>query len=334
MASPRTSASTCARVSAHVPARATPRLLRPALALALSLSAPLAAQAWNSPPTAVAFANASGLMLSGHLFSPAGSAPQAGRPAVVMLHGCAGVFNSGGNISSIYREWADRLTAAGYTALLVDSFTPRSATNQCGNGAGVGVSEIFDRPQDAVAAAQYLSANRIALGINPARVGLLGWSHGASTVMSTLATTDPVNYSSASTLAAGSPFRVGVAFYPGAGLADPRCGYTSDNKIKGCWKSLSDSRWDSYVPIVFHHGDADTTTDLAKVVTRVGKAQSLAGGASLSLTTYAGAVHSFDDPNVGGGSCDAAQPANTPDACAKQAADAAVMGTLAQQLAP
>ncbi len=110
-------------------------------ALLLAGLNPLAAQAWNSQATSVSFANASGLMLSGHLFTPSTPAPQAGRPAVVMLHGCAGVFNDAGNISSIYREWADRLTAAGYAALLVDSFGSRAAGNQCGNGAGVGVSE-------------------------------------------------------------------------------------------------------------------------------------------------------------------------------------------------
>ncbi len=150
--------------------------------------------------------------------------------------------------------------------------------------------------------------------------------------MSALATTDALNYSTPSTLAAGNPFRVGVAFYPGAGLADPRCGTTSDGKIKGCWKSLSDSRWDSYAPLFIHHGTADTTTTLAKVQSRVSQAQSLAGGASLSLSTYSGAEHSFDDPNYGGGLCDAAQPSTTPDACAKQAADLAVMATFAQYL--
>jgi dienelactone hydrolase len=247
-----------------------------------------------------------------------------------MLHGCAGVFNADGNISSIYREWADRLMANGTTALLVDSFTPRSAGNQCNNGAGVGVSEVFDRPQDAVAGAAYLASG--AVGVNAARIGVMGWSHGASTVMGTLATKDPVSYNSTNPQAAGTPFRVGVAFYAGGGLSDSRCGTTSDGKLKGCWKSLTDSRWDTYAPLYFHHGDADTTTTLAKVVSRVSQAQSLPGGASLNLTTYPGAEHSFDDAGVGGGACDTANAANTPNACAKQAADAAALTALLSNL--
>lgn len=300
------------------------RIRRAIAACGLALAA-APALAWNAQPTPVNFLNEEGLNLSAQLFVPVAPAVNGSYPAVVMLHGCSGAYNDSGGISNIYREWADRLTAAGYVALLVDSFTPRNTPDQCGNGAGVGVSEIFDRPKDAVAAYQYLTTAN--LGVAAARVGLLGWSHGGSTVMSTLATTDPVNTTSASALATGSPFRVGVAFYPGGGLSDSRCG-TYNGAPKSCWKGLSTSVWDSYAPLFIHHGTADTTTSLSNVQTRVTKAQSQAGGASVSLTAYTDAQHKFDDPGTGGGAC----TATTPNACAKQAADPVAMAAFQQYL--
>lgn len=286
-----------------------------------ALAAPNASN-WAAQPTLVNFANADGLSIPAQLFVPA----QAQGSAVVMLHGCSGVYYNG-NISSIYREWADRLTAAGHVVLLVDSFTPRNAPNQCGNGGGVGVSEIFDRPKDAVAAAHYLA--QAGLGVSAQRIGVLGWSHGGTTVLATLAATDPVAYTSPNPLAAGNPFKLGVAFYPGAKMADHRCGtVASTGGPKGCWKSFSDTQWDSYAPLTIHHGLADSITPYADADKRVQGAQAKAGGASVTLLPYTDAVHSFDDPNVGGGNC---QPA-APNACAKLAADPAVLASFNQGL--
>lgn len=331
MTHPRTPITAARATAPAAPAATAARRIATAV---LALAAAASAQAWSAQPTAVSFANASGLMLSGQVFTPTGAAPAVGRPAVVMLHGCAGLYytNAQGqvSISSIYREWADRLTAAGYVALLVDSFGPRNAGNQCGNGAGTGVSEIFDRPADALAGRNFLAAG--GYGVNAARIGLLGWSHGASTVLSTLATRKPVEYTVDNPLAAGAPFRVGVAFYPGGGLSDSRC-YQKRNDgstTTSCWNGIALSVWDSYTPLAIHHGTADTTTLLSYVSTRVTRAQASAGGASVALTTYTDAVHSFDDPNTGGGACVSA--ASTPNPCAKLAGDTAAMATFATWL--
>ena len=92
------------------------------------------ASAWSVTPQDVSFTNQQGIVILGKLFKPAGAGP---FPAVVMMHGCSGIYsnsNPTSGVASINREWGDRLVAAGYVALLVDSFTPRNAPqNQCGS---------------------------------------------------------------------------------------------------------------------------------------------------------------------------------------------------------
>lgn len=299
------------------------------LILTAFAAANLAAQAWawNAAPTDVTFQNADGLSIQGKLFAPAAASP-APRPAVIMLHGCKGIYNDSGEVSNIYREWGDRLVAAGYVALLVDSYTPRAAVDQCGNGAGVGVSEIFDRPKDVAAAHAYLAGQ--AQTVNATRIGVLGWSNGASTVVSTLATTLPIGGTTANPAAAGAPLKVGVAFYAGCGLADYQCGTQTNGKPASCWGGLTYSKWDSYAPLHFFHGNADETTKLEYCTTRINRATLAAGGGTLTLSAYDQAVHSFDDASVGGGVC--VDQASTPNACAKQQADAAALNTLNQYL--
>lgn len=285
--------------------------------------------AFDATPTDVSFTNEDGLVLQGKLFSPL-TPPQALLPAVIMLHGCKGIYNDQGKITGIYREWGDRLTAAGYVALLVDSYSPRHALDQCGNGAGVGVSEIFDRPKDVTAAHDYLTT--LTTLINSSKIGVLGWSNGASTVISSLATIQPITTNGiiANSNAANTPLKVGVAFYAGCGLADYRCGAQSNGKPASCFGGLSTSKWDSYSPLHFFHGSADTVVSAANCSTRTSKATKIAGGGALTLTIYDGAAHSFDDKSVGGGSC--VDQISTPNSCAKQQADIAAMNTLNQYL--
>src|SRR3972149_5417972 len=48
-------------------------------------------------------------------------------PALVLLHGCSG-------ITSVQRDWAERLSEWGYVTLIVDSFGPREVRNVCWSG--------------------------------------------------------------------------------------------------------------------------------------------------------------------------------------------------------
>src|SRR5438309_10807640 len=72
---------------------------------------------------------ADGTMVDGYLFRPDGDAP---RPAVVLLHGCGGLFSATtGQMSARERDWARRFVDLGYSVLMVDSFSPRGITQMC-----------------------------------------------------------------------------------------------------------------------------------------------------------------------------------------------------------
>src|SRR5437667_9989974 len=67
--------------------------------------------------------------LVGYLFLPSGRAP---HPAVIMLHGRAGVYSAlaqgaynADTLSKRHKFWGEFWASHGYVALLVDSFGPR-----------------------------------------------------------------------------------------------------------------------------------------------------------------------------------------------------------------
>ncbi len=250
----------------------------------------------------VSFANSDGVVIPGRLYLPAGA--MGAVPTVVMMHGCAGVYSFSDpalGISNFHKEWAQRLNAAGFAALLVDSFSPRATQNQCNNGTA-GVNEAVDRPKDAKAALKWLINN----GVAPAdRVALLGWSNGASATLATLDTTNAP---------AGQPrFAGGVAFYPGCGLLDNFGG-------------IALSTWLPYAPLDILHGAVDPLYTAGSCDTRVTRANT-AGAVGLKLTVYAGARHSFDQ------AASVKSPYTQADVDARQAADAVVMNRLSALLA-
>jgi dienelactone hydrolase len=112
-----------------------------------------------------------GRSLSATLYRPSGELPS---PAVVLMHGCAGVLSK-------HRDWAEELADWGYTALIVDSFSPRGVKRIC--EAQNRVWARFDRlrPQDAQAALSYL---RSLPEVDANRIGLMGWSYGGTTTLS------------------------------------------------------------------------------------------------------------------------------------------------------
>lgn len=104
--------------------------------------------------------------LSAELGGPSnGGAPY---PAVVVLHGCNGMFGHSAVI-------ADRLSSWGYVTLAVDSLGPRviGIANRCGRG-------LPDQAFDAYAALRYLSQLDF---VDPARVAVFGQSMGAETAL-------------------------------------------------------------------------------------------------------------------------------------------------------
>ncbi|KMO41551.1 hypothetical protein VQ02_05040 [Methylobacterium variabile] len=158
-------------------------------------------------------ASATATTITGYIFRPAGAGP---FPAVVALHGCAGLLTPGSRHLAVqHREWGMRLASLGYIVLFPDSFTARGLTGVCRS-----VDVILpgrERTRDAYGALRYLQAQA---DVRPEAIALIGWSEGGSTVLWV---------ASASTRARPkdlrSDFRFGIALYPGCQSAS-RVGIT------------------------------------------------------------------------------------------------------------
>src|SRR5215469_655236 len=157
-----------------------------------------------SAGTLVEFPNLDGhtpANLSGYLARPdaglsaelGGHSDGAPYPAVVVLHGCNGMFGSSAVI-------ADRLSSWGYVTLAVDSLGPRVSgiANRCDKG-------LPEQAFDAYAALRYLSQLDF---VDPARVAVLGQSLGAETALHAV-----VDHNSAAQSFDGR-FRAAIAYYP------------------------------------------------------------------------------------------------------------------------
>src|SRR5258706_5037948 len=67
------------------------------------------------------------ILVQGYVLKPAGDGP---FPAVVVLHGCAGL----GTLFDPHlraNAWPDMLVSWGYAVLIVDSYTPRGIRDTC-----------------------------------------------------------------------------------------------------------------------------------------------------------------------------------------------------------
>ncbi len=131
--------------------------------------------------------------LAGQLSLPEGPGP---FPAVVLLHGCAGVSNWND-------VWSERLVAWGYAVLDVESFRPRGLSYIC-DGSGHRSASSWNRALDAFGAKRYLSTRS---EIDHDRVAIMGMSHGAAAALHAIEQTISEGTNA-------EPFRAAVAFYP------------------------------------------------------------------------------------------------------------------------
>src|SRR5437868_7067483 len=117
-----------------------------------------------------------GRELAGRLYLP----ETPGRhPAIVLMHGCSGLWGVGGQPTPMYQNWAETLRARGFVALHVDSFGPRGEKEIC-TQADRPVRPGRERAQDAKAALRWLAARP---DVDPDRIHVMGWSNGGSSVL-------------------------------------------------------------------------------------------------------------------------------------------------------
>lgn len=191
---------------------------------------------------------------AGMLAKPPGAGP---FPVVVAMHGCGGLYTAKGSLQSRERDWADRLVAQGYAVLLTDSFNPRGFRQIC--TVRERAIQPKDRAEDAAAAARWLATQPWA---DASRLALMGWSHGAMSVLWTVRAgfmSGPVRYKTA------------IAFYP------------------GCREVLKQADWRAAIPLTLLLGAADDWT-------QPGPCRELAAKGGAKMIEYAGAYHGFDAP--------------------------------------
>ena len=178
------------------------------VALASAFALAFAAHAAGSAPEQVAIApgglSSSPAPLVAFVFHPQGAGP---HPGVVMMHGCGGAYGSSGRLNARHRMWGEYLASLGYEALMLDSFTSRGIKEICTVPFRQRTLKERDRVGDAYAALAFLRAMP---GVGTAKVGLLGWSHGAGVTLEAIRhkPQGAVGYAAA------------VAFYPGCTAVD------------------------------------------------------------------------------------------------------------------
>ncbi len=133
--------------------------------------------------------------IQGELAKPDGAGP---FPAVVVLHGCAGMHEA------TKQRLADRLVAWGYVALLVDSYATRGIEQACTSNQ---FPTFAKRRPDAYGALAFLAGQNF---VDPQRVAAVGFSSGG---WLTLSVTEP-NSLELFELPDNLRFRAAVAFNP------------------------------------------------------------------------------------------------------------------------
>jgi dienelactone hydrolase len=187
-------------------------------------------------------------------------------PAIVMLHGCGGPYASNGaakgRLNERMRDYAALFNQQGWHALVVDSLSPRGEKELCTQRTGTRKVTQTQRRRDAQAAMAWLASRA---DVDRQRIGLLGWSNGASTVLAT------TNLRHREVVARKQRPAFAVAFYPGC-EAELRRGY------------------EGAAPLLMLVGEDDDWTPAAPCRQLAGQA----AGLKPEIVAYAGAHHGFD----------------------------------------
>jgi dienelactone hydrolase len=191
------------------------------------------------------------------LVRPAGPGP---FPAVVQLHGCAG-------IEAQSFRWARWLAEHGYVALVMDSFGPRGVKGDCRSGPDD--PPITARFDDAFGALRYLQSQTY---VRADRVAAIGWSQGGVYAMAVINGPSLERARRRGVALPATGFAAGIGVYPG-----------------GCFSLVNEQ---VIRPLLVLIGEADDWTPAAKCREMV---EAMRGrGADATIVTYPGAYHYFD----------------------------------------
>lgn len=200
--------------------------------------------------------------LAGYWFAAAVPGP---RPAVLALHGCSGPYDTRGQLTAHLRRYAADLNAAQMHVLVLDSFGPRGLRSICEITQSKRPVREADRRADVQAALRWLATRP---EVDATRLVLLGWSHGAQTVLSALDASDMAVQTQ--TL---QP-RAAVAFYP------------------GCTGPLKNINYRLQLPLLLMAGERDDWTAAAPCVRLHERLRGQ--GPRFELEVYPESYHGFD----------------------------------------
>jgi len=196
------------------------------------------------------------------LFRPDGPGPFA---AVVALHGCAGLAGTSGAIQDRYRDWGQRLAAAGFAVLFIDSYGSRHLGNLCRTRTRT-VRNDRELVADANAARRWLQGQA---WVTADRISLLGWSDGGVAALWAVRPQARLDERQ-------PDFRSAVALYPGC-------------------RRLNNTAWAARVPTLVLIGAADDSASAALCRQMIAGARGRSAIAAIQV--YPGAYHDFDHPN-------------------------------------
>lgn len=197
--------------------------------------------------------------LTGRFLRPSGDAGR--HPAVLLLHGCSGLYTRDGRPSPRHLDWALTLREQGYAVLMVDSFGPRGIDQTCTRKERP-VRATVERKRDAWAALAYL---RTRPDVDGERIAVMGWSQGAGAV---LAAYGPE-------AGPGAGFRAAIAFYP------------------GCAKPLKNEAWQPEGPLLLLLGGRDEWTPAGECLELASRGPARE---RTEVVLYPDAHHGFDAP--------------------------------------
>ena len=206
------------------------------------------------------------------IFKPEGAEPGRRLPAVVALHGCGGMYSTLASrkyqLSMRHQNMADLIVSQGYIALYPDSFRSRGVEQICTERISSRSVHVTDRVNDVIAAAAYLQSRP---DVDPGRIALLGWSHGAMTALSS------INEKDDRVAAQRSYFKTAIAFYP------------------GCRESIAAKEGYSLaLPLKMLLGGLDNWTAPGPCIELARKFEG--SHEPVVLTVYPDAYHGFDEP--------------------------------------
>ena len=204
------------------------------------------------------------LMLPAHWFKADAQKP---RPVVIALHGCGGALDAKGQLSPIWRRYAGYFNAERMHFVVLDSFSPRGLTSICATPSRQRTVHEEDRREDVFAAIAWLAGQS---NVDASRIMVVGWSHGAQTVLSVMDASDktvqPQKIQPKAT----------VAFYP------------------GCTKFLKMGGYRIQAPLLVMIGELDDWTPASACAALRDQVVRRQAQAPFALVVYPDSYHGFD----------------------------------------